>query len=232
MKLGNVRAIFFDADNTIIDHKECEKQALLAMFRGIGVEYKEEYQNVFRPLDRSLWDSVAQGINPVPKEEIAVYRFKVLFEKIGVEFDDYSRANELFKEGLVSSSALMEHAEEIVRYLHEKKYKLYVVTNGKVNLQRPRVMNSKIAEYIADIIVSEEVGADKPSPEMFCVLLKRADLAPEEVIMVGDSLDKDIQGAHNARIRAIWFNQDGYINDTGIVPEYEIKSLLEIKKLL
>ena len=41
MSLENIKAVFFDADNTLIDHRECEKQALLAVFQGIGVTYKE-----------------------------------------------------------------------------------------------------------------------------------------------------------------------------------------------
>lgn len=231
MNLENIRAIFFDADNTIIDHKACEKQALVTVFQGIEIEYKEEYQNVFRPLDRSLWDSVAQGTNPVPMEEIAVYRFKVFFEKIGIVYEDCEKVNELFTAGLANSTALMKHAEEIIPYLHEKNYKLYVVTNGRVKLQRPRVMNSKIAKYISDIIVSEEVGEDKPSPKMFKVLLERAKLTPEEVVMVGDSLDKDIQGAHNAGIKAIWYNPKGIASESDVVPDYEIKDLLELKKI-
>lgn len=232
MKFDNIKAIFFDADNTIIDHKECEKQALVNVFMGIGVEYKEEYQSIFRPLDRGLWDSVTQGINPVPKEEIAVYRFKVLFEKIGISYEDCEKANELFTEGLANSTALMEHAEEIIQYLHEKNYKLYVVTNGRLKLQRPRVMNSKIGEYISDIIVSEEVGVDKPNPEIFHTLLRKANLKPEEVIMVGDSLDKDIKGAQNAGIASIWYNPEGDVNAIDIVPDYEISNLLELKKIV
>lgn len=232
MGLENIKAIFFDADNTLIDHKECEKQALMSMFQGIGIKYREEYQEIFRPLDRKLWDSVAQGTNPVSRKEIPEYRFKVLFEQMGIKYQNYYRANELFKEGLAASSALLEHAEEIVRYLFEKNYGLYIVTNGKVSLQRPRVMNSKIAGYITDIIVSEEAGADKPNPQIFELLLNKAELKPEQVLMVGDSLDKDVQGSHNAGIRAIWFNRDDLKNDTKVIPEYEIKSLLEIKKLM
>ncbi len=232
MGLEKIKVVFFDADNTLIDHKECERQALLSVFQGIGIAYKDEYQKIFRPLDRKLWDSVAQGTCPVSRKEIPEYRFKVLFEQIGIAYRDYSRANELFKEGLADSSALMEQAEEIVRYLHEKNYGIYVVTNGKINLQRPRVMNSKIAEYIDDIIVSEEAGADKPNPKIFEILLERAGLKSEQVLMVGDSLDKDVLGARNAGIRAVWFNQDGLKNDTEIVPEYEIDSLMKLKELL
>lgn len=41
--IENIKAIFFDADNTIIDHKDCERQALEYLFNGIGENYKEEY---------------------------------------------------------------------------------------------------------------------------------------------------------------------------------------------
>ena len=47
MKLNNIRAIFFDADDTIVDHKECERQALLFLFSKIDKEYKEQYQSIF-----------------------------------------------------------------------------------------------------------------------------------------------------------------------------------------
>lgn len=231
MKFENIKAIFFDADNTLVNHKECEKQALQAVFQGIGVEYKEEYQTVFRPLDRKLWDSVANGTNPVSRDKVAEYRFQLLFEQIGIAYQNYGKANKLFKEGLANSTALMEHTEEIMQYLHEKNYKLYVVTNGRINLQRPRVMNSKIAKYVSDIIVSEEVGADKPNPKIFNVLLNKADLKPEEVVMIGDSLDKDIQGAHNAGMQAIWFNGEKQSNHTNILPEYKIENLLELMKI-
>lgn len=230
--MENIKAVFFDADNTIIDHRECEKQALEYMFQGIGLVYKDEYQIVFRPLDRDLWDSIAQGTNPVQREEIAVYRFKLFFEKMGIAYENYEKANELFKEGLANSTALTEHAEEIIQYLHEKNYKLYVVTNGRVNLQRPWIMNSTIAKFIADIIVSEEVGVDKPNPAIFQVLLKKANLKPEEVVMIGDSLDKDIQGAHNAGIGSIWYNSEGLTNSADIIPNYEISDLLELKKIV
>ena len=80
MGLENIKAIFFDADNTLIDHKECEKQALMLMFQGIGIKYREEYQEIFRPLDRKLWDSVAQGTNPISRKEIPEYEIKSLLE--------------------------------------------------------------------------------------------------------------------------------------------------------
>ena len=42
MKLSNIKAVFFDADDTIVDHKKCEKKALKYLFNNIQKEYKEQ----------------------------------------------------------------------------------------------------------------------------------------------------------------------------------------------
>ena len=229
--LENIKAIFFDADNTIVDHKECERQALEYLFKGIGVSYKQEYQEIFRPLDRDLWDGVALNKCSIPKELIPEYRFKVLFEKINIEYNDYKKANQLFQAGLEQSVALTEKADEVIEYLYNKNYKLYVATNGLIRLQKPRIINSTIADYFSDIIVSEEVGVAKPNPKIFDVLLQRSNLKPNEAIVVGDSLEKDIQGAKNANIKSVWYNPMQKDNNTVIVPDYEIKNLLELKNM-
>ena len=80
MELDNIKAVFFDADDTILDHKQSEKEALIYLFNKIGEEYKEEYQDIFRPLDKKLWNSVRNNSNTVPKEDIPEYRFKELFK--------------------------------------------------------------------------------------------------------------------------------------------------------
>lgn len=232
MKLNNIEAIFFDADDTILDHKKCEKKALEYLFSIIQKEYKEEYQDIFRPLDRNLWNSVADNSNPVPKEDIPEYRFEVFFKRIYLEYTDYKKANIFFQEGFANAVALTENAYDIIKYLYEKKYKICVVTNGLVKLQRPRITNSQISKYISEIIVSEEVGINKPNPQIFNVLLNKLSLKSSNVIMVGDSIEKDIQGAKNANIKTIWYNPNQKVNHTQIIPNYQITDLLELKQIL
>jgi len=105
------------------------------------------------------------------------------------------------------------------------------VTNGLIELQRPRVINSKIGKFISHIIVSEEVGEHKPNPLIFYTLLKRIQLSPCDVIMIGDSINNDILGAKNAGIKSVWYNPEHMKNKADILPDYEIADLLELKSM-
>ena len=154
-----------------------------------------------------------------------------MFEKINIAYDDYTKANDLFKYGLANSVALMENADEIIEYLYSKNYTLCIVTNGLIELQKPRVINSKIGKFITYVMVSEEVGVYKPNPLIFITLLEKICLNSCEVIMIGDSLKNDIQGAKNANIRSIWYNPKHNKNETSIIPDYEINNLLQLKDM-
>ena len=230
--LKNVKAVIFDADDTIINHKECEKQALQYLFDKIGEKYNNQYQDIFRPLDWQLWDDVTNKKNIVSIEKIPEYRFELFFKEINIEYDNYKKANELFMEGFAKTSALTSNAYEVVKYLYDKGYKIYIITNGIVELQKPRIMNSAIASYISNIIISEQVGVSKPNCKIFNILLEKENLTSNEVIMVGDSLEKDVKGAQSANIKAIWYNPYNKNDNYDIIPNYQIKDLLEIKKLL
>jgi YjjG family noncanonical pyrimidine nucleotidase len=224
--LNGKKAIFFDADGTLIDHKACEKQALVYVFDKLSLQYDDVYQGMFRKIEGELWANAEIGL--ISHEGIFEERFESLFKAINVGYDDYFNANELFKTGLAGSIALLNGAHEIISYLYDKGFMLCVITNGLIELQKPRVMNSLVGTYISHIIVSEEVGAHKPIPLIFNTLLKRIGLNVNDVIMIGDSLQNDIQGAINAGIQCVWFNPNGAINTTNIQPDYEIQDLSEL----
>jgi putative hydrolase of the HAD superfamily len=59
------------------------------------------------------------------------------------------------------------------------------------------------------VIISSEVGADKPSPRIFEEVLRRFDLGPKEVLHVGDEEEIDGIGARSAGMSAFVLGRDG-----------------------
>ena len=118
------------------------------------------------------------------------------------------------------------------KYLFNK-YKIVILTNGIREVQLSRIGNSPLNKYVNQVITSEETGYKKPDVRIFNYAFNKIGHANKKAtIIVGDSLSSDIQGGINYGISACWYNSTGEKNRTGLSPDYEIKDLRELLKLL
>jgi putative hydrolase of the HAD superfamily len=62
---------------------------------------------------------------------------------------------------------------------------------------------------LAPIVISSEVGWRKPSSEFFAAMCQAVELAPPEVLYVGDDIVNDYQGALAAGCRALLLDPSG-----------------------
>ena len=113
-----------------------------------------------------------------------------------------------------------------------EKYPLTVVTNGFVEVQYEKFEKSGLQDCFAHIVLSEEVGCQKPNPRIFEEALRRNGLAAAEVIMIGDSWNSDIQGAINAGIDQIWVKWNSGQSEPNKTATCEVSNLREIMELL
>jgi putative hydrolase of the HAD superfamily len=84
-----------------------------------------------------------------------------------------------------------------------------LVTNGAARLQRAKLTVTELESAFTTVIVSEEVGIGKPDPAPFQAALDELQLMADDVVMVGNDLERDIAGARNAHIRAIHVDRGG-----------------------
>lgn len=84
----------------------------------------------------------------------------------------------------------------------------------------------QISEYFDGVVISAQVGYDKPRTELFEIAKER--FPSNEYYMVGDSLKADILGGKNAGMRTILVHK-GYSNEADFCfyDLYSICSLLE-----
>lgn len=91
----------------------------------------------------------------------------------------------------------------------EGDYALAVVTNGASCLQREKLAASGLADYFGAVVVAGDVGAAKPDPAVFERALTLLGHAPENAVMIGDTLERDIAGARALGMRTVWLARDG-----------------------
>lgn len=224
-----IRNVLFDLDDTLLDFKRAEAEAIRHTLREIGIEPTDEVVSLYSRINRSCWAKLETG--EWTREEVLHNRFDILFETLGLKGDAHA-TQKLYEYRLSLGAYYIEGAEEMLNEIHGK-YRLYLATNGIVNVQTRRLRDSGIEKFFDGIFVSERIGYNKPDKRFFdYAFLNIPDFKHEETVMVGDLLTSDIKGGINAGIRTVYFNPKGQKNDTGITPDYEIATYGELIKLL
>jgi 2-haloacid dehalogenase len=220
--------LLFDLDGTLFDYDRAEQNALRRAFEQMGVPYQESYLPIYHEINHRLWLDFEKGA--IDQAKLRLQRFELLFEAIDARCDlPALSANYLIH--LANSGFLMADAEDTVKTLHGQ-VDLAAITNGLTDVQGPRLARSSLGGYFKAVIISEEVGSAKPSPEIFDTAFARmGHPARGEVLIVGDSLTSDIQGGHDYGIDTCWFNPSGMAHD-GVPSTFEIRRLAELIQIV
>ena len=224
--------IFFDLDRTLWDFDANSVQTLKEIFFNLSLDKKipsfEDFLLYYKNNNEKLWDLYRAG--KMEKEILRYKRFSDVLIHFGI-FDD-KLAKKIGDEYVYNGplkKGLFPGTIEILEYL-KTKYPLYVITNGFKEVQEVKMQTSEIDKYFEHVFVSEDLGWQKPHIEIFKYVLNLTNANPEFSIMIGDDLIADVLGAQNAGIDGVFFNPREIIHNEK--PAYEIKCLLELKKIL
>ena len=222
------KAIFLDIDDTVFNFKKCSESALKETFSTLNLEYNKSVFESFSTIDARLWKQQKEELLTVA--DVLNIRFTKLSEMLGLDYD-----NNLAKEhfgSLLGEQYIMEPGIEEVLKRISADFKIYAASNGVLTMQENRLQLSGLKRYFTDLYVSDDIGYAKPNINFFTESMKRAELKPSEILMIGDSLVSDIAGARAAGIDSVLYNPYGLENLTRISADYEIKDLHELAGIL
>jgi putative hydrolase of the HAD superfamily len=86
---------------------------------------------------------------------------------------------------------------------------LYLATNAQEStVEDIELALDKVGllPYLSGIFCKSELGVDKKSPEFYPAIVKQLALQPHQVVMVGDSIVKDISPAKQAGLPTVWLS--------------------------
>ncbi len=84
-----------------------------------------------------------------------------------------------------------------------------VLTNGASCLQREKLEGAGLADRFDFVLVSGDIGVGKPDPRPFHVCAERLGVEPAALLMVGDSVERDVAGGLGAGFQALWLDRAG-----------------------
>lgn len=234
------RKLLFDLDNTLIDDDENRRYAI----RQILIEREEnptdERIENFIKLDNKFWKDRAEGKIKDPykfknNEEktkwVRAQRFIKYFNNIS--FEEGIEINEKYVNYLGKNIIPIKNAQDILKYLYDKQYEIYIVTNGPYKAVNNKLNKINAQKYIKYAFTAEEAGHMKPNPEFFEKFFTKINTyKKDDMLIIGDELDKDVLGGIKNGIDSCWFNMNNTANCTNYKPMYEIASLMELKNIL
>jgi putative hydrolase of the HAD superfamily len=231
-----VPAVLFDLDNTLLLEDDSTERALrdtcaaIAGQTGADVENlaaaaREAAEELFRESSvfayaeamgiwwgEALWgdflgDTV--GLRAlrsfVPDFRRRVWARALASTKFADE-DLVERAVNTFGSARRRTQLVDPDAEAVINDL-ARDHRLALVTNGAPDVQREKLSYTTLAPLFEATIISGEIDIGKPDRRIFEAALAALDLAPADAVMVGDSLARDVAGAHAAGLRTIWLDR-------------------------
>jgi len=221
--------IFFDLDHTIWDFEKNAEETLTELFEiygfsALGIRSSAVFVETYNRNNHRLWAKYHQG--KINKSELRAARFAETFVELGIDPRLFPNA---FEEDYVrlcpQKTNLFPHAHETLGYLKEK-YTLHLISNGFNEASQTKIARCDLKKYFDTIVISELVGVHKPHPDIFHYAIGKAKTAVRSSVMVGDSLEADIQGAQNIGMDAVYFNPCKVV-----VPTYVKQSITAFDEL-
>ena len=230
--------LFIDFDDTLYDTHGNAVIALAETFEAFRLDRyfddPQTFYDAYWTANIDLWTRYSRG--EITRDYLIVERFRrPLSVGNGLEVNENLclEMSDRFLDFCSSKPGVVEGAHELMEHLRRRGYRMHMTSNGFHEVQYKKLAACGLRDYFDTIILSEDAGVNKPSPQYFDYALRQSGAMRESTLMIGDNLQTDILGALNAGIDALLFNRwDVDVSESPQAPTCVVSSLREIMEIL
>jgi putative hydrolase of the HAD superfamily len=213
--------VFFDLDDTLFDHTwsmRASIEALRTEFPIVGAMPLERVEAIYIDALESLHLRVLAGALSI--EDARRLRLERILGAAGDPGGKarVARAVDVQRDSYQDARRAVPGSRALLQALRDRA-RIGIVTNNLRDEQVDKLAVIGLSDLVDDMVTSGELGISKPDPAIFEVALSRIAGQADRAVMVGDSWRSDIEGAHAAGVRAVWFNRHHPLRDDPEVPE-------------
>ena len=146
----------------------------------------------------------AAGAEFKKERDIFISRIRMFYDRYNVD-----------RSAVIDADSLLENS--YTRYVYEdvpsalkklkKRYEIYIGSNTDNDVLDAVMKRNNIT--VDKVYTSENLKCYKPDPEFYLKILQDINLAPNEVIFIGDTIDDDIIGPRNIGMKTILIDRTG-----------------------
>ncbi|PWK06956.1 HAD family hydrolase [Tumebacillus permanentifrigoris] len=205
-----MKAILLDLDETLFDHQHACASGLEAVRERCPELQQKSVKQLeleFYHLLNAMHHEVLQG--RMTLEQARVERFRLIFRGCGRDVDgqDLQAVADFYSQVYQASRRPVPGAVELLTALRAQGTTIAVLTNHMTHVQVDKLEACGLLPLIDHLITSEDVGVQKPDPQIFHKALEICGVQPQDALMVGDSWSADILGAQAVGLPSVWLNR-------------------------
>lgn len=210
---GNVSAVFFDLDDTLIDSAPAWRTGVHAAFTRL----RELRPDLAREAIRTAWQSASRSLGALldagtlSVAQVRERRWRETLAALGIADDALAAELEAtLAQTFIGGLRLFEDADVLDR-LRGRCY-IGIITNGAadeaLDSQYSKALRTGLLDRVDSFLASDAAGYRKPDPRIFALALGRAGVAPHEALYVGDSIGNDVVGANRAGMVSVLLRRE------------------------
>lgn len=203
-----IKAVLFDIDNTLYSYDDAHAFGWDAL-----CAYAKDHLGMD---EETLTGSLKHAADTVKARLGAdcaalhdrTLRCQVMLEQNSLSLHHAATMGELYWDTLIRSAKPTPGIMACLPKLKEAGFVLGIGTDMTIEYQLKKLEKLQMLPFFDFIVSSEEVNVEKPHEKLFRTCAVKAGVSPEECLFIGDSLKKDVMGAKNAGMEAMWYCPD------------------------
>ncbi|HEY8943318.1 MAG TPA: HAD family hydrolase [Polyangiaceae bacterium] len=194
--MSSIRAVLLDLDGTLVDSNDAHAEAWVEVLGEFG--HRIPFARV-RPLIGMGSDRLLPEVSGIDAESAEGKRIT-------------ERRTELFLHSYVERLKPFQGSAELAERLNRDGFRLVVATSANEKEMKQLVRIAGIEPYIHRATNASEAENSKPDPDIVQAALRKAEAAPNEAVMLGDT-PYDVQAARAAGVAVIALRSGGWDDD-------------------
>ena len=220
-----IKAIIFDFDNTLMDFMKMKRAAVESAVDAMidaGLTYKKE----------DMVEKVYQVYNKEGIEDQAIFD-KVLMKEFGkIDYKILASGIIGYRRAKDGTLALYPHVHLTLTGLTGMGIKMAVVSDAPRLPVWLRISGLGLQHYFDTVVTSDDSGVKKPHAKPFRMALAKLGSEPNETIMIGDWVERDMVGAKSVGLTTVFARYGDISGTKHSGADFEIDDVADLLKIV
>ncbi len=205
-----IKAVLFDVDDTLVDHRRAQRAGLVAGLAGDGVVADEAAHTRWGELVDATFARYLAGELSFDEQRRVRVRAMTGRELDDAEADAWTaRSVAGFEAGLALYDDAAPTLDQLTQLAQVRNLKLGAFSNVDGGFTRRKLELVGVLDRFDTVLGMGEVAAPKPAPDPFLALCAALKVEPSQAVHVGDRWGTDAVAAADAGLLGVWLDRPG-----------------------